>query len=97
MVCQATSLSSGSRCFAHRDAYKLFTETLRGVLASVAGGTVILDLSGVDEVTTSAFARLVLLRRELRRQGRDLKLVGLRSRAEKLYEINRLNHVLPRN
>jgi ABC-type transporter Mla MlaB component len=54
-------------------------------------------MSGVEEVTTSAFARLVLLRRELRRQGRDLKLVGLRARAEKLYEINRLSQVLPRS
>jgi ABC-type transporter Mla MlaB component len=97
MVCQAVALSSGSRCFAHRDAYKLFDEALRGARLDASGGTVILDMSGVEEVTTSAFARLVLLRRELRRQGRDLKLIGLRARAEKLYEINRLNQVLPRS
>ncbi len=97
MVCQAVAQFSASGCFAHRDADRLFDQALHGARAERSGSTVIIDMSGVEEVTTSAFARLVLLRRELRRQGRDLKLIGLRARAEKLYEINRLNQVLPRS
>lgn len=58
--------------------------------------TVVIDMSEVDETTTSAFARLVLLRRQLRREGRDLRLSGMRDRTETLYEINRLDAVLPR-
>ena len=57
--------------------------------------TVVIDMSAVEEATTSAFARLVLLRRELRRAGRDLRITGLRDRAARLYEISRLDTVLP--
>ena len=97
MVCQGSVFRSDSKCFAHRDASDLFNAALRAAKAHPRGGTVVIDMSGVEEMTTSALARLVLLRRELRRQGRDLQLVGLRSRAEKLYEINRLAAVLPRS
>ena len=97
MVCQASTFRSDSRCFAHGDASELFDAALHAAKVHPRGGTVVIDMSGVEEMTTSALARLVLLRRELRRQGRDLKLIGLRSRAEKLYEINRLTAVLPRS
>lgn len=96
MVCQAAPIMSDSRCFAHQDAYALFNSTLASARLREHGATVIIDMSQVEEVTTSAFARLVLLRRELRRQGKDLKLTGLRLRAEKVYEVNRLSTVLPR-
>ena len=58
--------------------------------------TIVIDLSRASEADTAAFAQLVLLRRSLLREGRDLRLAGLRDRAQKLYEINRLHDVLPR-
>lgn len=58
--------------------------------------TVLVDLSVTREAETAAFARLVLLRRDLLHEGRDLRLVGLHDRAQRLYEINRLGQILPR-
>jgi hypothetical protein len=77
--------------FSHQEACRI---------ADVAMGcgpaqTVIVDLKNVLDATTSAFARLVLLRRLLLRTGRDLRLTNLRSRAASLYQINRLASVLP--
>jgi hypothetical protein len=46
-------------------------------------------------VYPAGFARLILLRRELRRSGGDLCLRGLHDRVRGLYEINRLQRVLP--
>lgn len=57
--------------------------------------TVIIDLGRAKEATTSAFARLVLLRRKLRQMGCDLMLIGLRGKTALLYEVNRLASVLP--
>ena len=57
--------------------------------------TIVVDLSRAYEADTAAFAQLVLLRRSLLRDGRDLRLAGLRDRAQRLYEINRLHDVLP--
>jgi anti-anti-sigma factor len=93
MFCQELAIAPDTRCFAHRDAHRLSRTAL---LDAPYAKTVVVDLSGVEEMTTSAFARLILLRRQLLRQGRDLRLVGLRARAARLYEINRLEHVLPR-
>lgn len=91
MVCQNFAIPEHVSCLAHPEAHRLSYEALR-----MAGpGVVVLDFSHVREVTTSAFARLVILRRELLRRGRDLRLTGLRDRAARLYEINRLESVLP--
>ena len=57
--------------------------------------TVIIDMKNALDATTSAFARLVLLRRLLLKTGRDLRLTNLRDRAASLYHINRLAGVLP--
>ena len=57
--------------------------------------TIVVDLSHARDATTSAFARLVLLRRYLLRTGRDLRLTGLSHRAARLYEVSRLDRVLP--
>lgn len=59
------------------------------------GHTVLVDLSQTREAQTAAFARLVLLRRDLLHDGRDLRLIGLHDRAQRLYEINRLGAILP--
>jgi anti-anti-sigma regulatory factor len=56
---------------------------------------VVIDLGRVEDATTSAFAELVLLRRSLLAIGRDLYLTGLRDRAAGLFEVNRLDAVLP--
>ena len=80
------------RRLAHVEACRVFDRAVRAPQI----GTVILDMRNVEEATTSAFARLILLRRELLRRGRDLRLMGLRGNAAKLYEISRLETVLPR-
>lgn len=76
---------------AHGDAWRVFERALE----ERRDGTIILDMSGVHDATTSAFARFVLLRRELLRRGRDLRLRNLHGRAAMLYEISRLDSVLP--
>ncbi|HEX8914141.1 MAG TPA: hypothetical protein VF796_17465 [Humisphaera sp.] len=58
--------------------------------------TVTVDLSHANDATTAAFATLVLLRRALLRDGRDLRVSGLRDRAQFVYSISRLDQVLPR-
>jgi hypothetical protein len=58
--------------------------------------TFVVDLKHAEDATTSAFARLVLLRAALLRSGRDLLLTGLHDRAASLYEVNLLGSVLPR-
>jgi anti-anti-sigma regulatory factor len=57
---------------------------------------IVVDMARADEATTSAFARLVLLRRTLLKAGRDLRLTNLHDRAASLYEVIRLNEVLPK-
>lgn len=55
-----------------------------------------LELQRVVETTTAALARLIALRRNLRRSGRDLMIAGLCGRANRLYEVNGLASLLPR-
>jgi|SRR5436853_637632 ABC-type transporter Mla MlaB component len=78
--------------FSHDDACRL----ARLILEGHGAGRIVLDLGRADEATTSAFARLVLLQRLLRRLGRDLRLTNLRDQAAGLYEVHRLQGVLPR-
>ena len=58
--------------------------------------TVLVVLDRVSKTTSAALAKLIALRRELLRSGRDIRLIGLRGQALALYEINRLGSVLPR-
>ena len=76
--------------FTHGDACRVSDAALRA-----AARTIVVDLSHARDATTSAFARLVLLRRYLLRTGRDLRLMGLCDRAARLYEVSRLDRVLP--
>lgn len=55
-----------------------------------------IELEGVTDTTTAALARLILLRINLLKSGRDLRIVGLCGRAQALYEIDKLEGVLPR-
>jgi len=58
---------------------------------------IVVDLSAVEDATTSALAGLVLLRRALLHSGQDLRLDGLHGRAAGIYEICRLAVALPRH
>jgi hypothetical protein len=58
-------------------------------------GIVIIDLARVNETTTAAFARLLLMRRELLARNRDLRLANLRGRARHLYRVLRIAPALP--
>ncbi|HEY7116116.1 MAG TPA: STAS domain-containing protein [Tepidisphaeraceae bacterium] len=78
------------RCFSHAEACHLSGQALRH-----DGKRVVIDLASVEDATTSAFAQLVLLRRSLLRIGRDLCLTGLRDRTAGLFQVNRLELVLP--
>jgi anti-anti-sigma regulatory factor len=78
------------RCLSHAEACRLFVLAL-----SERGKQIVIDLARMEEATTSAFAQLVLLRRTLLRDGRDLCLTGLRDRTAGLFEVNRLAGVLP--
>ena len=68
----------------------------RRVFAAGSWRPVHLHLTETTATSTAALARLILLRRELLGRGGDLRLVGLKGRAEALYEINRLDKLLPR-
>lgn len=80
--------------FSHDDADRIW----RLATAGDCGGArrVVIDMGRATEASTSAFARLVLLRRVLLKSGRDLRLINLREQPAGLYEVIRLNAVLPR-
>lgn len=88
---QQLAIVHGTGHFSHGDACRIADLVLGHGRAS----TVIIDLKNAVETTTSAFARLVILRRVLLKTGRDLLLTNLRDRAASLYQINRLGRVLP--
>jgi anti-anti-sigma regulatory factor len=83
-------LSPQGRCFSHAEACRLFSQAL-----SQAARRIVIDLGRVEDATTSAFAQLVLLRRSLLRTGRDLCLTGLHDRPANIFQVNRLDGVLP--
>jgi anti-anti-sigma regulatory factor len=88
---ETVSIVHGKDSFSHTDACRIFDLAVR----TRGAKTVVIDLKQASSATTSAFAKLVLLRRTLLNQGRDLLLVGLRDRTATVYRINRLNLVLP--
>ncbi|HZL36093.1 MAG TPA: STAS domain-containing protein [Tepidisphaeraceae bacterium] len=92
MFATLLSIVPESRRFSHDEALRVSKVALR----QRGARTVVIDLKHATDATTSAFARLVLLRRRLRANGRDLRLVNLHDRTESLYELNRLSRVLPR-
>ena len=91
MTAQEINITPQSQSFSHGDACRVFDLALRCSNAR----TIVIDLKHAVDATTSAFARLVLLRRELLHLGRDLCLAGLRARAADVYNVNRLATVLP--
>jgi ABC-type transporter Mla MlaB component len=91
MIAEQIKIVLQAELFTHQDAQRIYREALRACRAR----TVIIDLGRVREATTSAFARLILLRRALRQVGSDLQLIGLCGKAALLYEVNRLAAILP--
>lgn len=64
-------------------------------LAAKEGWTVVIDLEPITETTTAALARLVVLRRQLRKTGRELRIICPHGRAKHLYDVWRLGELLP--
>jgi ABC-type transporter Mla MlaB component len=93
MVATQTTVTCHSNHLSYKDACKIANQ------ASATSGhdTIRLELQRVVETTTAALARLIALRRNLRRSGRDLRIAGLHGQAENLYEFNRMAGLLPRN
>jgi len=57
--------------------------------------TIVIVSERIEDPPPPASPRLVLLRRVLLKAGRDLRLVNLRDRAAHLFDITRLESVLP--
>ena len=91
MTAQEFAIIPQAASFSHIDACHVFDLALR----SRNFRTIVIDLKHAVDASTSAFARLVLLRRHLLNSGRDLRLAGLRARAADVYKVNRLMEVLP--
>jgi anti-anti-sigma regulatory factor len=86
-----TNIVANVRELSHEAAEDLCGE----ILGQPSVRTVVLDLTRAVDATTAAFARLVLLRKQLLERGRDLRLSGLQQRTAKVWRINRLGSVLP--
>lgn len=91
MVASRSAILPAAERLTHAEACRLAS-----LAADSAAQTVVLDVSRCADACTSAFARLILLRRELLQTGRDIWLAGLCGRAESLFEVHRLESVLPR-
>ena len=91
MVASRTEIYPAAERLTHDEASRLARLAFRG-----SAQTVILDLTLTFDASTAAFARLVLLRSELLRAGRDLRIAGLSRHPAQLFEVHRLQGVLPR-
>ena len=67
-------LAPQGHCFSHAEACRLVVRALRAQAQRI-----VIDLARIDDATTSAFAQLVLLRRILRKTGRDLAKIATTS------------------
>jgi ABC-type transporter Mla MlaB component len=85
------SIIAEAKNLSHDAAEKLCDQ----ILGSPQAKTVVLDLQRTEDADTAAFARLVVLRRNLLKDGRDLRLRGLKQRAKSLWTISKLASVLP--
>ena len=61
-----------------------------------SAGMILLDLRDTGQTTTAALTKLFLLRGQLMRSGRDLRITGLTGEVDGLYSICRLADLLPR-
>jgi len=92
MVATQTAITYDSDHLSYEEACKIANQA-----SAIRGHDMIrLELQRVVETTTAALARLVALRRTLRRSGRDLRITGLCGQAENMYEFNGMATLLPR-
>lgn len=77
--------------FSYADACR-FAKLLR---ATQRPRVAFIDLAHTTETSTAALAKLIALRRFLLKAGGDLRICGLRGRAEAMYQIYRLSKLLP--
>lgn len=91
MLVQEFAIVVSADKFQHVDARRVGRVAMKNWFAQL----IVLDLSRARDATTAAFADLILLRRQLLSDGRDLRLSGLHDRAAKVYHVNRLTEVLP--
>lgn len=91
MVASRSAILPAAGRLSHEEACRLAGLAVRSVAR-----TVVLDLSHCRDASTSAFARIVLLRRELLQVDRDVWLAGLCGQPASLFEVHRLDAVLPR-
>jgi hypothetical protein len=91
MLVQEFAIIVAADTFQHNDARRVGRVAMKNWFAKI----IVLDLSRASDATTAAFADLILLRRQLLNDGRDLRLSGLHDRAAKVYHVNRLTEVLP--
>jgi anti-anti-sigma regulatory factor len=90
MAASQSTILAAAKSFSHDEACRLAAKaTVRG------GHMIVIDLSDCGDASTAAFARVVLLRRELLEAGRDLCLAGLHGQPARLFEVHRLDSVLP--
>jgi anti-anti-sigma regulatory factor len=87
------AIATKAERFCHEDAKAIS----KWVLSRHTAKTVVIDLSRANDATTAAFATLVVLRKKLLQNGRDLRVSGLRDRAENVFNVNRLQTILPLN
>ena len=91
MVARKSIILAAAHSLTHAEACRLSDAAAQG-----SAQTVILDLAACRDASTAAFARIVLLRRSLLAAGRDVWLAGLQGRPEQLFEVHRLDGILPR-
>lgn len=83
------------RCESGYLSYRDAVHIAKDVCSESHLGMVVLDLDATLEATTAAFARLIVLRRRLLSLGGDLHILHLHGRARHIYEINRMESLLP--
>ena len=91
-------VAGGARAILFRSRYLSYGDACvmaRRIFARSSWEIVYIHLAETTGTSTAALARLVLLRRELLESGRDLRIIGLSGKAKALYEISRLNNILP--
>jgi anti-anti-sigma regulatory factor len=91
MVASQSTILPAAAFLSHAEAARLASLATR----LSENPVVLLDLSRCERASTAAFARLVLLRRALMANGRDLRLAGLHDQPARLFEVHRLDGVLP--
>ena len=67
----------------------------KSVLESPRSTNVIIDLSGTNDITTAAFAKFVLLQKQLSAIECNLILSGLSGRVAAMYRVCKLERILP--